>query len=553
MTDSLLFKRELSVLAHLNRDEHLWERYSERLNAGCFVCRTSRVIWDILDATWKKHRTMPNDVEMDVLVQAYGAKKTWTTLEFEEVALDIELWRSFEPTEVSGDFLREYLALQDAGRLGQQLAGWTPNQGLEKLKALRQEIEQLEHLSSPTVDLGVRPFSQEVMENPAGYIDALYGGRHYVSQGFDRFDEWLQGGLRVGELACVLAGSGVGKSSYLLNVGLNSFKAGNRVVYYVLDNLVAEMLERTYATIAQTDIVKPPQERWRCLLQESIRGRFRPDEDFLYSDDFFFKQFASGSVSMDDVLQHFRLVKRWWTMRDLDAGVPAEEAGGRISMAIIDYGDMLKALSKRTDLRHELTDTYTAMGGFAQDEKIAVLSATQGNRLSLVKEIVGLTETSESIGKIFVTGLFMSLSQTPQERYMRQFRVHVLKARRSRCNYWVPFRINYQTLRIEEDLSRPIAWLAGYGLSDSIPDMGTDLPGVVLPQFDANGQVVPVEPQEPMPALPSEPEPKRRQSSFKPRNRPGEDLRIEEDLSSMLTGFQSTLDGMKKNGEKKDA
>jgi hypothetical protein len=98
-------------------------------------------------------------------------------------------------------------------------------------------------------------------------------------------------------------------------------------------------------------------------------------------------------------------------------------------VVIIDYADILAPETARGEVRHQIDDTWKSLKRMAAENKIAVITATQGNRASLSKDIIEQTDTSEDIRKLAHPDIFFALSQSRRERTIRALRLNILAHR----------------------------------------------------------------------------------------------------------------------------
>ena len=98
-------------------------------------------------------------------------------------------------------------------------------------------------------------------------------------------------------------------------------------------------------------------------------------------------------------------------------------------VVVIDYADILAPESTRNEVRHQIDDTWKSLKRMAAERKIAVVTATQGNRASLAKDIIEQTDTSEDIRKLAHPDIFFALSQSRKEKVVNALRLNILAHR----------------------------------------------------------------------------------------------------------------------------
>ena len=98
-------------------------------------------------------------------------------------------------------------------------------------------------------------------------------------------------------------------------------------------------------------------------------------------------------------------------------------------VVVIDYADILAPEITRGDVRHQIDDTWKSLKRMGAERKVAVITATQGNRASLAKDIIEQTDTSEDIRKLAHQDIFFALSQARMEKQFNALRLNILAHR----------------------------------------------------------------------------------------------------------------------------
>lgn len=240
-------------------------------------------------------------------------------------------------------------------------------------------------------------------------------------------------------------------SLLLVNIALSVMRQGKRVIYYALDNIKGEMLERIFAAATGTSIAATKGNGWG----DDIRLRVGGANHLFYLIDF-----PPKALDTADLAKNIKMTRAEMFAIDARNGVPEDKAG-HIDMVIVDYGDQIKPLSKSNEYRLQLKDVFEDLTNLAQTEAVPVLTASQGNRKSLSEEVVTLENLAEAFNKSWPASLVMTLCQTMTERHMGQMRLAVVKARRTENHYIVPCLVNYGNLRITDNPDAPVTRIEG--------------------------------------------------------------------------------------------
>lgn len=441
---------ELRLLAYIVKNQELFDIYGERLKLLHFTYKPAKEVFHLLFDIWTKHRVIPNKAEMEDLLKARATELNWALIQFQEISqFALDIWET-EATNITGSTIFSYIATRERDEIVKALA--ESNSLSTDLPKLITRLKNVSDMVSRTgvSSLGISPFSENILANIDDYRSMLYGSG-VVPTGFEKWDKMLDGGFRPGELILVLAATGVGKSMFMINIALNVVKAGKRVIYYALDNMQAEMLDRIWATataIPVTDEKEKTEFHERILLSQGGD----------YHDRFFLKDYEPNSVKVSDICIHMQQMRNYWRDQDIKNGIPKEEAG-KIDLVVVDYGDMVSSDQHYDTLRFELKRVFDDLTALAKRENVVVLTATQGNREALSKQVVTLKELSEAYSKAWPCSVVATLCQTQAERAQRALRMAIVKARRSENLYVNHFIVDYGSMRVIEHPDRKIEYM----------------------------------------------------------------------------------------------
>jgi hypothetical protein len=173
-------------------------------------------------------------------------------------------------------------------------------------------------------------------------------------------EKGLHGGLAPGNLGVVLAGRGVGKSSFLVGVGLDELLRGRHVLHVTLDHTVAHV--RAFYDTVFDDLASSTHLEEQAVTRSEI-DRFRSIRSYAAA------QFSSAKLR--------------------EAVKVESEAGSRPGMVIVEGFDLAAAprgeLAEIRALAQEL-DAEIWLSAALSTERIAEIPAS----LSAVKEIASV-------------------------------------------------------------------------------------------------------------------------------------------------------------------
>ncbi len=251
-----------------------------------------------------------------------------------------------------------------------------------------------------------------------------------IPTGIPSLDMVLNGGPGAGEIGTVIAPTSVGKSQALINLAANAIKQQKVSLYVTLELSGLKVASRMDSLLTGIPVNFLTQE------EQELRGH----EEGLkkYKDLFYSEQFPTGSLSVDRLIGFVKNFKR---------------IRGQLDVLFLDYADLL-SIGKHHDLRIALGNIYKSLRGLAQEEEIVVWTCSQANRAGFVADHVSEIHAAESIDKMFVADIVVSLNQRPEE-YPNRMRLFVVKARDASKWLEIPLRCDFTRSRLWQDTDVP--------------------------------------------------------------------------------------------------
>ena len=225
-------------------------------------------------------------------------------------------------------------------------------------------------------------------------------------------NEILGGGLHSGELGVLLAPPNHGKSMGLLNFAVYAWLKKYNVLYITLEMLEYSILRRVMMLLAgalkmnvDSNVVRTLSER----LQKRFMVLYRP----------------VNSITVEYVYSIYH---------------QAEAYGIKFDAIYVDYADLLKSSSVYKDKRFEFAHIFSSLKAQAQILDIPIWTATQTNRGGLKTETVDMSHASESIDKMFISDVVLSLCGKIQaEQVLKMF---LTKHREGRSDVFIDAYVN---------------------------------------------------------------------------------------------------------------
>lgn len=229
--------------------------------------------------------------------------------------------------------------------------------------------------------------------------------------------EVLQGGLGRGELGVVLAPTGVGKSHYLVQMGVSAILAGKTVAHYTFElteTAVGIRYDSNLCSIPSNEVADHKHEVIE-IYKELEFGKL------------IIKEYPTGTASVSTIRSHLEKLS-------LKGIVP--------NLVIIDYADIMKSSKHYDTPRFELKLVYEELRNLAMELNIPVWTASQANREAANSDVVGLENMSEAYGKAMVADFIVSISRKPSEKATGSGRLFVAKNRAGKDGIIFPINID---------------------------------------------------------------------------------------------------------------
>lgn len=257
--------------------------------------------------------------------------------------------------------------------------------------------------------------------------------REPVSTGYTSLDNLIRGGFGKGELTVVIAPTGGGKSTFLINFGVNALLMGKKVVHYSFEmntSIVALRYDSNIMGMPLEEFVEVeelPGGKKRMNIKDSIRGKLATlKADYLQPNSgLIVKQYPSRQATVASIRSHLTSLNARGFIPDL---------------IICDYGDIMKPTVKRSEKRYELEEIYSELRALAMQFQCPVITASQTNREGWSSEMVTLKHIAESYSKSNEVDLALCLSRTSKDKVRGVARLLIAKNRNGKEGLVFPCR-----------------------------------------------------------------------------------------------------------------
>ena len=228
--------------------------------------------------------------------------------------------------------------------------------------------------------------------------------RHTVATDWECINELMDGGLGPGELAVIVAPSGVGKTWALVALGAAAVRAGKTVVHYTLElseYYVGQRYDTVFTHIPSTECKERMDE-----IYEKVKGL--PGKLMI-------SYLPPKSASSKKLQSHIEQMI---------------SAGHKPDLIIIDYADLLLSHSSKSDNTYgEQGGVYIDLRGMGGELGIPIWTASQTNRAGIDSEIIEADKIADSYAKVMNADFIMSVSRKSNDKLNNTARIHVMKNR----------------------------------------------------------------------------------------------------------------------------
>lgn len=270
-----------------------------------------------------------------------------------------------------------------------------------------EEYSKIEEIIQKALQVGVTTnLAIDVFENIEDTLRKNF--RHPIPTGISGLDAMLKDGLGRGELGIVLAPTGVGKTTILTKIANSAFNSDFSVLQIVFEDN-EEVIKRKHYTIwseitadeqpdRQEEVISIVRER-----QQTSKGKLK------------ILKLVSGDVTISEIKSQIRKLR---------------SEGFKIDLLVLDYVDCIAP--ERASYGEEWKGEGQIMRNLESmtDEfDIAIWTATQGNRESIVTEIVTTNQMGGSIKKAQIGHVVVSVGKTLEQKEHNLATVTLLKSR----------------------------------------------------------------------------------------------------------------------------
>lgn len=401
------------VIALYTRDQNFCDRVDGLLKPDFFDLETDKYILSAVQRHYKKYNVNPAPAS---LVNSFREDIEANLIRKELIPEIREKIKSLYHDDISD---REYV-IEKVAEFVRKAA--TINAILKSSEIIDEggDINSILPIMQKAIDIGTTDLakSYDFNENLEQRFELrkarLAGdiGYNSVTTGFNRFDETLfRRGWGKSELSVYMAPAKAGKSIALMDHAIRAAEKGHNVLFLSLEVSTEIQVDRMDSNISGVklddiytnfDKVKERVSKWRerCTAQLKVH------------------EYASGTYKVSDLR---RLIKKY------------QAIGVIFDLVVLDYADIMLSESSSAEGVDKSKQVFIDLRALAQQENIALLTATQTNREGAKVDVVESIHVAEDFNKIRIADLVISINANEIEKQAGEARLYYAASRNQKA------------------------------------------------------------------------------------------------------------------------
>jgi len=256
-------------------------------------------------------------------------------------------------------------------------------------------------------------------------------------------------------LTIFMGGTSAGKSFLMQIISMWALIEFNvDIVYYTLEMSEIKVAKRLVSILLKKHIEEVTDQEVRdinkILLDKGITAQYHIVE------------FPSGQATVNKLKRNLEKLRSQFNINP--------------PMIVIDYADLLKPSTKRSDKRYELSDIYTDIRGWGVDENLAMISGSQLSRVGFRQSTPGIDTIGEDWGKAAIMDLGIIIGRSVEDRLANTGRAIIGKNRGGRDAIILPMKMDLDKGIIEilddiQQITNPNDFKEEFDNSDYISEL----------------------------------------------------------------------------------
>lgn len=226
------------------------------------------------------------------------------------------------------------------------------------------------------------------------------------------------------ELSAILGGPKAGKTTALIEFGLRASFQGFNVLYVsceVSASIIADRADSNLTNYVMSELKDHIDE-----VKDKVQKKAKESGKFLVA------EYPSGTMKPSDLRRTMNKYKGKGVLFD---------------MVIVDYADIMQAEINMRDPIENSKQIWLSLRALAQEEDIAVLTATQGNREGIKSTVMKMEHVADDINKVRTVDLMISINKTEEEHDKGEARLFFAASRNQAGGFSVRITQNLEKAR----------------------------------------------------------------------------------------------------------
>ncbi|MGL4642339.1 MAG: replicative DNA helicase [Cetobacterium sp.] len=349
---------ERSVLGGIFLKPDIFSEVIEVIHSADFYKMAHKIIFEVMQEVYNSGESIDPIIVMDRLKRKD---------KFDDIGGEAIFYEIIEEVPTAANILtyakiiKEKATLRKLGDIGTKIVEMT-YEGYEDVDTILDKAEGMIFKVAESKESKDIISLKEVVTNEFERLEQLLQNKGVttgISSGFKHFDE-MTSGFHPSDLVILAARPSMGKTAFALNLALNAaMKAGKGVLVFSLEMSSSQLLQRLLAIEAGIGLQK-------------IRN------GFLGEDDWGKLGIASGKLANAEIniadVPNVNVLEIRSIARRL-------KAAGRLDMILIDYLQLIKGTSGKSDNRQqEISDISRSLKGIARELDIPIVALSQLSR-----------------------------------------------------------------------------------------------------------------------------------------------------------------------------
>lgn len=251
-------------------------------------------------------------------------------------------------------------------------------------------------------------YGVSVFDNIDRVLSKTY--RETIPTGIKVIDEITGGGLGKGEIGIVLAGTGVGKSTFLTKVANSGVLDGKNVLHVVLEDTEDQITRKHFAIWSDVSLSDMGDENMKEIVKQRII-----DKQKEITGQLIIIKLPQDETTIIDIKKFMITYQKKFNIK--------------FDMLVLDYIDCLEPHKHGQDQHQAELSIIKVFESMADELNIVCWSAIQANRGGIEQEWVETNQMGGNIKRAQKTHFLMSVAKTPDMKLSGHANIKILKAR----------------------------------------------------------------------------------------------------------------------------